>query len=127
MVGEINMTNFEIGKVLKVTMPKDENKYVLVMIINGRISYYTGFEDLDGLTLSFSERYTGDSDEKIIERVNYLYKAQQFHWAWHTWNGTRVEEELLERYLSENKDPEIIFDEWVEENCDIDNLVGGNQ
>lgn len=121
------MADFKVGKVFKITMPKDKNKYVLVIIINGNISYYTGFEDLDGLTLSFSELHRGNSENKIIEKVNSLYNARYFHWAWHTREGRRVEEELIERYLSENKDPEITFDEWVEENCDINNLVGGNQ
>ena len=120
------MTTPEIGKVLKVTMPDDKNKYVLVIIINDSISYYTGFEDIDGLTLYCASRYRGESDEMIIAEIENLYNAKMFHWAWHTRNGTRVEEELTQRYLMENRDPETIFDEWVEENCDIDNLVGGN-
>lgn len=113
------------GKVLKFTVGTDKDCYVLVVIIGDQIDFYTGYESIGDLTHSFGERYTGDTDEKIESRVNELYKAGYFHWAYYE-NGKRVEEELTEDYLFENKEPEIIFDEWVQLNRNTDDLIGGN-
>jgi len=120
------MTNPIVGKVLKFTMPSDKDKFVLVIIIGEMASYYTRFENIDGMTLAFSERYIGDSDVKIRNKIDSLYSAGYFHWAWHTLDGERMEEELSKRYIEKNTDPEITFDDWVRENCDTLNLQGGN-
>lgn len=120
------MTNPTVGKVLKFTMPDNKDRFVLAIIFGDKISFYTGLESIGDLEFGFGEQYNGDSNTKIRNNVDDLYCAGYFHWAWHTLDGERVEEELMKRYFEENNDSLIIFDDWVKFNCNIANLKGGN-
>ena len=120
------MTTPEIGKVLKFTMPDDKNRFVLVVIINNKIDYYTGLEDIGDLEYIAGQEYYGENDNEIRKDIDNLYTSGQLHWAYYSIDGCRLEEELMEKYIETNTDTVLSFDDWVRLNYDLTQLKGGN-
>jgi len=120
------MKNPTIGKVLKFTMPDDNNRFVLAIIINDRIDYYTGLEDIGDLEHFVGQEYYGESDVKIRNEINNMYTYGQLHWVYYSVDGCRLEEELMEEYVEKNTDTVLGFDDWVRLNYDLTQLKGGN-